>query len=110
MFNLETFKASASLFVASAKVAGVAPRVFFTTTATGDELVADAALVAAVDEILAGLGAVRDTAKGAFAPGGFAGIRAPADENTPRVAGEGCLFLKWEDAYVQLSDGSVTTV
>ncbi len=97
MFDIDTFKASASLFVAAAKAAGVAPRVFFLTTATGDELVADAALVAAVDAALAGLGVVRDTAKGAFAPGGFAGVRAPADANTPRVAGEGCLFLKWAE-------------
>lgn len=97
MFDLTAFRASAPLFIAAAKAAGVAPRAFFVTSSTGDEIVADAALVAAVDEVLADLGVVRDANKGAFAPGGFAGVRAPADSNTPRVAGEGCLFLKWAE-------------
>lgn len=88
---------AAELLVNGAKEAGVTPRVFFRTTKTGAEIAADADAVAAVDAILAPLGVVRDTEKGGFAPEGFAGIRAPEDDNAPRVEGEGCLFLKWAE-------------
>jgi hypothetical protein len=94
MINIDQLAAAVPHFAAAARASGTAPRAFFTTSATGAELVADSALVAKVDAVLATSGLKRRE-PGSFAPGGFAGVKAPADSNTPRVTGEGCIFCEW---------------
>ena len=96
MIDLKVLADAAPSFADAHHRSGTAPRVFFGTNATGAEIFADTTLVAAVDAILAG-NSLRRREPGPFAPGGFAGVKAPADANSPRVAGEGCIFCEWAE-------------
>lgn len=87
------FTAIVAAFATAARLSGTAPRIFFITEKTSDELAADAAFVTEADAALAAAGLRRKPM--GFAPSGITGVKAPGDENKPRVQGEGCMFCEW---------------